>query len=107
MATCILNDPHGNALPVLLLRQVYVGVFFLFFFVVFFHVFLVLFFRLLSVASWAPSRRLLGPTSSVSEANLAPKTEPKSRFLDVQEGTYLKIAENMKIVATPIRKHDF
>ena len=78
-----------------------------FFFVVFFHVFLVLFFRLLSVASWAPSRRLLGPTSSVSEANLAPKTKPKSRFLDVQEGTYLKRAENVKIVATPIRKHDF
>ena len=99
MATCILNGPHRNALPVLLLRQV--------FFVVFFHVFLVLFFRLLSVASWAPSRRLLGPTSSVSEANLAPKTEPKSRFLDVQEATYLKIAENVKIVATPIRKHDF
>ena len=40
---------------------------------------------------------VLGPTWSVSEANLAPKTEPKSRFLDVQEGTYLKIAENVKI----------
>ena len=55
----------------------------------------------------AGSKGLLGPTWSVSEANLAPKTEPKSRFLDVQEGTYLKIAENVKIVATPIRKHDF
>ena len=50
---------------------------------------------------------ILGPKWSASEANLAPKTEPKSRFLDVQEGTYLKIAENVKIVATPIRKHDF
>ena len=57
-----------------------------------------------SVGSWAPSRCLSRPTSSVSEANLAPKTEPKSRFLDVQEGTYLKIAENVKIVATPMRK---
>ena len=45
----------------------------------------------------AGSKGLLGPTWSVWEANLAPKTEPKSRFLDVQEGTYLKIAENVKI----------
>ena len=38
---------------------------------------------------------------------MGPKTESKSRFLDVQEGIYLKIAEDVKIVATPIRKHDF
>ena len=55
MATCILNDPHRNALPVLLLRQVYVGVFF--------RVFLVPFFRLLLGG-------LLGPLSAPLGANM-------------------------------------
>ena len=32
MATCILNDPHRNALPVLLLRQVFFGLLFWMFF---------------------------------------------------------------------------
>ena len=68
---------------------------------------MVAFFRLLLGALLGPSQRFLGPTWSVSEVKLAPKTEPNSRFVDVQEGIYLKIAENVKIVATPIRKHDF
>ena len=38
---------------------------------------------------------------------MAPKTEPKSRFLDVQEGTYLKIAEDVKISFSRQRKRHF
>ena len=40
VATCILNDPHRNALPVFLLRQVYVVVFFRVFLAPFFLSFL-------------------------------------------------------------------
>ena len=42
------------------------------------------------MASWGQHVRFRVPTCP-------PETEPKSVFLDVQEGTYLKIAENVKI----------
>ena len=83
------NSFNSNALPVPLLRQVYVGLFFCTFSVSFFS----FFFRLLV---W-PLGALLAPTWPVLAANLAPKTLPKSRFLRVQEASYLKIAEEVKI----------
>ena len=44
---------------------------------------------------------------SVSALPGAPKNGPKIVFLGVQEATYLKIPENVKIVATPKRKPYF
>ena len=44
---------------------------------------------------------------SVSALPGAPKNDPKIVFLGVQEATYLKIAENVKIVPTLKRKPCF
>ena len=52
------------------------------------------------LASWGQHVRFRVPTCP-------PETEPKSVFLDFQEGTYLKIAENVKIWSTLKRKPYF
>ena len=44
---------------------------------------------------------------SVSALPGAPKNGPKIVFFGVQEATYLKIPENVKIVPTPKRKPHF
>ena len=57
--------------------------------------------------SYFGPRRFLGPTCPFSDPNLTPKIHPKSVFMGVQEGTYLKIPENVKIASTLKRKPHF
>ena len=58
-------------------------------------------------APLAPSWGRHDPTWSISEANMAPETEPKSSFLGVQEATYVEIARHVKIALTLKRKPRF